>query len=110
MATYIQLQRISEGLVPDAYDQVKWAITVAATAVEAEDPGTTNHIARLKWARNWRSGRVRTSFAQYMQLLLQIPAAESGIGGTDNAPTVSWTDGAVQTAINARIDLFASLP
>ena len=101
MATYAELLTIATGPTGDALrNRIRVAVVVAADVVRAEINSTPNHANRMAWAR----------------LVLQNPDTEAmrmmwAVLAQNRAFTVAQItgadDAAVQTAVNAAIDLLA---
>jgi hypothetical protein len=76
------------------------AVIVAAEKIRTEDAGTTNHAARLTWAK----AAFQNPEAAAVSMLKAILAA-------NNTLTVEQitdaTDAAIQTKVDAAVDVFA---
>jgi hypothetical protein len=99
MATYAELLTANED--PTLHNKIKVACIVAAEKVRIEATSVTNHASRIVWAKsvfanpNFEVDRMKWA------VLAQNRAAQL----TD---IVNATDAAVQTAVDAAIDVFAS--
>jgi hypothetical protein len=98
MATYFELLTASENT--DLRKKVKVACFVAAEAIRTENTGTTNHAARLTWAKGVFENPDRESNRMVWAVLAQNAAATY-------AAIIGATDAAVQTAVNNAVDVFA---
>lgn len=98
MATYAELIQASNDGGLNTRIQV--ACFVAAEIVRTEDPATTNHAARLAWARNVFVDPHNEAKRMVWAVLAQNRAATL-------AQITGATDAAVQTAVNAAVDVFA---
>lgn len=111
-ASFQKLQRVAQGEVSGIYEQMRWAFTEIAVDVENEDPGTTNHTARIKWAQKWRAVNIDTPMESYLSFLLENATLSdtAAIGGTDAEPTVTWVDSDVEFQASAVLNRVAALP
>lgn len=99
MATYSELYRLEhEDSVLRA--RVYVACSVAAEAIRTENPATANHANREKWARMVFT-RGQEAAGQMLRYLLANFAASTVVQIT------GATDAALQTAVNAAVNLFA---
>lgn len=99
MATYAELLNIAttdDGLK----QQIKVACIVACDVIRAEDVQTTNHAARLVWARSTLQNPDGAAAQMVLAVLAQNRAATS-------AQITGATDADVQAAVNAAVDLLA---
>jgi len=98
MATYIELRQLfGQG---DLLNKIEVACVIAAEAVRTEDAGTTNHANRLIWAkRTFSSPR---GVAE--QMMMAILAANNALSV---AQITGSSDSAIQTKVDAAVDLFA---
>lgn len=98
MATYQELR----GLFAhnELKNKVEVACIVAAETIRGEDAGVTNHTNRLLWAKA-AFASPRAVAGQMMMALLAAnkDAATAAITGA--------TDSAIQTKVDAAVDLFA---
>lgn len=98
MATYAELR----GLFGhnELKNKVEVACIVAAETIRGEDPGVANHTNRLLWAKA-AFASPRNVAGQMVKALLAAnkDAATTAITGA--------TDAAIQTKVDAAIDLFA---
>lgn len=97
-ATYDELATLESD--PDLQKKVEVALWVAVATIAAEDPGTTNHANRLKHAKQLM-GDSDGYKAKYMKFLIGANADQ------ELAAIQQASDAAVQTKVNAAIDIFA---
>lgn len=97
MATYPELLLLSED--PVLKNKVKVACVLAAEVVRLEAVGTTNHAARLLWAKSVYKDPGSVTFQMLWAVLAQNAAA------TVTAIQTA-TDATIQTAVNAAVDVF----
>ena len=97
MATYAELLSASEDTT--LKNKVRVALTIAAEAIRTEAAATTNHAARLAWAKT-----VSLNPAQYVDPMLRAVLAQNT--GATLASILSATDATVQSAVNAAVDVF----
>ena len=98
MATYQELL----GAVgnKDLSERILVACVVAADIIRLEATGTTNHAARLEWAK----ATLRNPSAARDSMMYAVLAQNRAVAiGT----IVAADDTAVQTAVNAAVDLLA---
>lgn len=98
MATYLELLAASgnDGL----RQKVRVGCTIAANAVMLEDVATTNHAGRLAWAKSVYENPEAVGDRMLWAVIAQNSNATlSQITGA--------SDAAIQTAINAAVNLFA---
>lgn len=98
MATYQELLAAAED--GTLRNKIKVACVIAAEAVRNEAPGTTNHAARLVWARG-----VFQNPDGYVQQMLWAVLAQNA--GATPAQIAGASDSTVQTAVNAAVDVFS---
>lgn len=98
MATYIELRGLFSN--NDLLNRVEVATIVAAEAIRTEDAGTTNHVNRLAWAKKTfaNPNGVRN------EMLMALLAANKD---ATVASITSVTDAALQTLVNAAVNVFA---
>lgn len=99
MATYDELLTAAEhaGL----NKKIRVAVIVAAEKIRVEDAGTANHSARLAWAK-----AVFTSPDEEAQRMLWAVLAQNR--AFTFAQITGADDTAVQTAVDAAVNVFAS--
>jgi len=99
MATYAELLAIAN--TADAFKQkVQVACIVACDVIRAEPAATTNHPARLSWARATLQNPSGAAAQMVWAVLAQNRAFTA-------AQITSADDATVQTAVNAAVDLLA---
>ena len=98
MATYDELYGLRSN--SSLRNKIEVALWIAASAISEEDVGTPNHAARLVWAKNTLAGS--RSVAE--NILGFILAKNSGV---DVGTIVNATDAAIQTNVNAVINMLA---
>lgn len=100
MATYAELLTIAT--TGDAFKQkIKVACVVACDVIRAEDAGTTNHAARLAWARATLANPDAAAAQMVLAVLAQNRAYTAAqIAGADDAT--------VQAAVNNAVNLLAA--
>lgn len=97
MATYAELLTASEN---EALRQkVRVACVIAAEVVRTEVGTTTNHAARLVWAKSVYADPSAVTQRMLWAVLAQNQAATI-------ATILAATDSTVQTAVNAAVDVF----
>ena len=109
MASYEAFTRCADGEVDGVYQQVRWALTKAAIDVENEDPGTSNHTARIKWAEKYRAGNFKAPTSTIVDLVLENATIAAAVGGTDSVPTWGATDNDVQFQVNSTLNRIVAL-
>lgn len=98
MATYTELATLESD--PDLQTKVEVALWVAVSTIAAEDSQTANHANRLKHAK-----QILGDSDGYKQRYLKYLLAANKDLSTSAITTAN--DAAVQTAVNAAIDIFA---
>ena len=99
MATYLELLGAQNN--DTLRQKVLVGCFIAAEKVRGEAAGTTNHTARLAWAKAVFANPERESERMIWAVLAQNAA-------TPLASITGATDSQVQTAIDAAVDVFAS--
>lgn len=99
MATYQELTNAENDSA--LQDKVRVAMTIAAIAIQSEDPGTTNHANRLVWAREV----LKDPRAYVLPMLRAVLAINED---ATLSTILNATDAAVQTNVDDSVDLFAS--
>jgi hypothetical protein len=99
MATYTELLFANED--PDLKLKIKVACVVAAEQVRTEATSVTNHASRVVWAKKVFENPDAESSRMTWAVLAQNRASSL-------ASILSATDSAVQTAVDAAINVFAS--
>ena len=99
MATYTELFDLRSN--SDLRNRVAVALIIAAETVRGEDGGTTNHANRLIWAKQVFEG----GLAQANQMLAAVLAANAS---STVSQITSATDAAIQTNVDAVVDVFAT--
>lgn len=103
MASYAELLSIATGPTgQDLRTRLRVAVVVAADVVRAENSATPNHANRLAWARNVLQDPDREA-----QRMLWAVLAQNRVLSV--AVITGASDEAVQTAVNAAIDLLAGV-
>ena len=98
MATYDELLLASEN--PALRNKVRVACVVAAEVVRTEATTVPNHDKRVAWAKSVYANPNVEAERMLWAVLAQNRAATL-------AQIVGATDGTVQTAVNAAVDVFA---
>jgi len=99
MATYAELLTAAED--DNLTKKARVAVIIAADVVRAESAGTANHAARLAWA----SRALQDPVTEGRRALWCALAQNSTL---TLAQLTGASDAAVQTAVNAAIDLLAT--
>lgn len=99
MATYDELLTASQNAALN--NKLRVAVIVAAEKVRTESSGTTNHAARLAWAKKVFGAPDEAARSMLWAVLAQNRAATL-------AQIVGADDATVQTAVDAAVDVFAS--
>lgn len=100
MATYAELLTASEN--ETLRQKIRVAVVVAAEKVRTEDAQVvTNHAARLAWARSVFEGPEAVTQRMVWAVLAQNRASTL-------AQITGASDGTVQTAVDAAVDVFAT--
>ena len=98
MATLLELLKAAQN--DDLKQKVRAACMIAANMIMKEDPPPVNHAVRLAWARSVYENPEAIGKKMLWAVIAQNNAvALSAITGA--------SDAAVQTAVNAAVDLFA---
>jgi hypothetical protein len=101
MATYAEIMGIVGGTSGDPLKlQIRVAIVVAANAILNEATGTTNHAARLIWAKT----AVSSPEVEAEKMLWAVLA--QNVSFTVSQITAA-SDATVQTAVNNAVNLLA---
>jgi hypothetical protein len=98
MATYMELRVLFND--SDLQDRVEVSCIVAAETIRTEDGGTTNHANRLAWAK----GAFEHPRGVRNEMLMALLAANKD---ATVAAIQGVTDSALQTQLDAAIDVFA---
>jgi hypothetical protein len=98
MATYQELLDASSD--PTLNVKLRVAVVIAAEVVRTENPATTNHANRLKWAFNVFANPDGEARRMMWAVLAQNAAVPL-------ATILAASDATVQTAVNAAVDVFA---
>ena len=98
MATYLELKELF--VHSDLMDKMQVACLIAAETIRTEDVGTANHANRLIWAKKAFSGP--SSVAP--QMLMELLASNNALS---TAGIIGATDAAIQTKVDAAVDIFA---
>lgn len=98
MATYTELR----GLIndPTLKDKISVALLIAAETIRTEDPQTTNHANRVKWAKKVLQDPDGNADDMLRALLAQNASLTV-------AQIQGVTDANLQTAVNNAVNLFA---
>ncbi len=99
MATYFELLTAAEN--SDLNRRIRVAVIVAAEIIRTEPSGTPNNANRLKWARD-------TFLDPDTAARRIMPAVLAQNRAATLAQIVGADDAAVQTAVNAAVDVFAT--
>lgn len=99
MATYAELLQASEN--DTLTKKIRVACFIAAEKVRVENAGTSNHAARLVWARS-----VFADPAQEAKRMVWAVLAQNN--SLTLAQITGATDAQVQTAVDAAVDVFAA--
>ena len=99
MATYAELLQASEN---DTLNRkLRVAVIIAAETVRTESPATTNHTARIAWAKQVFANPIAEAQRMLWAVLAQNQSATL-------AQITGASDATVQSAVDAAIDVFAS--
>ena len=98
MATYAELRQLFGH--NELKNKVEVACIVAAETIRAEDPGTTNHTNRVIWAK----AAFNNPSAVGAQMLMALLAANKD---TATVAITGASDSAIQTKVDAAVDVFA---
>lgn len=99
MATYAELLTASENSTLN--QKIRVACIIAAEAIRTESGATTNHANRLVWAK----AVFANPNAEAQRMLWAVLAQNKD---ATLAAITGATDAAVQTAVNAAVDVFAT--
>ena len=98
MATYLEILTAAQN--DDLRNKIRVACIIAANTVRIENVATINHAARMLWAKSVYESPVNAAEKMLWAVLAQ-----------NNTATLSQitaaSDAAIQTNVNAAIDLFA---
>ena len=98
MASYLELRSLfGNGELRNKLDV---AIVIAAEAIRNEDVGTTNHANRLTWAK----AAFNNPRSKADEMLMALLAANKDL---TVAQIEEATDSAIQTRVDAAVDVFA---
>lgn len=98
MATYQELHELNSDTA--LKNRVVSAVIIAAETVMSEDGGTTNHANRLVWAK----GVFANPTGEAKRMFMAVLAANKD---STVEQITSASDAAIQTNVDAHIDLFA---
>ena len=98
MATYLELRALFG--YNDLKNKVEVACIVAAETIRAEDAGTANHANRVLWAQQAFASPAGVGKKMLMALL-------AGNKATAVGTITGASDSAIQTKVDAAVDLFA---
>lgn len=104
MATYEQLRGLFEN--PVLLTKVDAAISIAVHTINAENPATADHGARIVWA-NQAIKDIRAESVKALKIALA--GAQVGNGSVTTDALLASTDSAIQTAVNAAIKVLAGI-
>ncbi len=99
MATYAEL--LTASIDVGLRDKLRVAVVLAAEVVRTEINTTTNHANRLLWSKATYGNPEQEARRMVWAVLAQNQSATF-------AQIVGASDAAVQTAVNAAIDVFAN--
>lgn len=99
MATYAELLTASEN--PALNNKIRVACIIAAEKVRVEQSSVPNHAARLVWAKDVFANPDQEARRMLWAVLAQNQAATL-------AQITGASDSAVQTAVDAAVDVFAT--
>lgn len=94
MATYSEILSISQN--PAILNLVEVAVCVTANTIMLEPTGTTNHAARLLWAKATLADPLASARGLIWSVLVQNKALTA-------AQILAASDAAVQTAVDAAV-------
>lgn len=103
MASYLELYELYQGgtdAINDFHKKIVSAIFVAGETIRDEDVATANHANRLIWAK-WAFTNPESAGRDMIGVML---GANSGVA---QASILGASDTAIQSALDASIDLFA---
>lgn len=98
MATYEELFKLRNASA--LKNRVAVAVAIAAEKIRIEDSGTANHVNRLIWAKQAMENPERVGEQVYFAILAANKDATV-------AQITSATDAAIQSNVDAAVDLFA---
>jgi len=98
MATYSELRSLFG--YSELRNKIDVACIVAANAIQEEDPGTANHTERMEWARQAFMNPRATS--ERMMMAVLAANKSQTVANIQGA-----TDAAIQTQVDAAVNLFA---
>jgi len=98
MATYLEIKTLFND--SDLNDKLQVACLIASKAIKDESAQTANHANRLKWAKDAFANPTIAATA-----MLKVLLAENNTLTLTQIQAAS--DGAIQTAVNAAINVFA---
>lgn len=102
MATYSELYQIANdgGATSPLRQKIAVACIVAAETIRTENPATTLHTERLAWAK----AVFRDPLGESLRMTWAVLAQNAGqpLANINGA-----TDGAIQTAVNNAVNVFA---
>ncbi len=78
--------------------KVRTAVVVAADAIRSEAPATTNHVARVAWAKGAFADPITTATTMLRAVIAQNIAQTF-------ANVIGATDASIQTAVNNAVDV-----
>ncbi len=96
MALYLDLYDLSDN--PALLTRIAVAVSVAGEAIRVENPATTNHAARMVWAKAALQNPLEEARKIVWSILAQNKAAST-------AQIIGADDATVQAAVNNTIDL-----
>ena len=98
MATYMELRGLFND--SDLDNKIEVACIVAAETIRNEASETANHVNRLVWAKNAMNGT--TAYSKQMLKALLAANKDATV-----ATLKASSDEAIQTAVDAAVDIFA---
>jgi len=98
MATYMELRQLFGN--NDLKNRIEVACIVAAEAIRTEDVGTVNHANRLVWAK--RAFGSPNTIRDEMLMALLAANKDASVATIEGV-----ADAALQTLINAAVNVFA---
>jgi len=100
MATLAELSGLQRDVGSGLRDRVTMACLIVAESIRTESAGTANHANRLLWARSVFNDPATVGGAMVWAVLAQN-------AGATVAQITGATDGQVQAAVAAAVDVFA---